>query len=1060
MAKGHTAVVRRSLNLPEWIRVRLAEISHWQLDASAPVDRWEIRDAAYHAPGQYQFTSDWRPIREGDIWGHPDGTFFLRTTIHVGAEFRGLPVTFELLTPTEMLVSIDGELLNAFDPNRSEIPLLKKARGDETLAVEIEAYMRSAPDDQRIGSRLPEGHGCVQTWRNPALVSYNPIYRRFMYDLQLVLDVASCPTVDSDICNLMYAHADAAIKLIDRDTTDRGTFQRSLESAGEHLRKTVYSMKQMAAPGRLALVGHSHIDIAYHWRVRQGVRKNARTTLVQLALMDEYPEFLYCHTQPYLYEQLKLHYPQLWKRLKVKVKSGQWELIGGMYVEPDCNVPSGESFIRQCLLGKLFCLKEFGIDVDTCWLPDVFGNSWILPQILAKSGIRYFVSNKMSTWNDTNKFPHNNFVWKGADGSTVNACVPASHFISWLAPDQLLANWDGFQEKINVGESMNMYGFGDGGGGVTREILETARRLEGFPGLPQTRLVTAKTYLEEAFDRGQKLDVWDDELYLEMHRGVSTTKAILKKLNRRCELVAREAELFSVLAEPFGLKVPAAALTEAWKTVLVNQFHDILPGSHTNPVGVEAVETYTKALETFTSIRDSALDSIGANVAPAADDAADGERLVVFNSLNGPHTGLVEVPLPDARPRAVFDSTGAPAGCQMCDDGSRSALLFMARDVPSVGYAAYRITDADSRGAEGESKSTDEPAPRATRDLLENRLFRIELNESGEIMSLLDKRLNRQVVADGQVANQLQLFEDKPGMYDAWDIVPMYKDKPLPIGPVKNFAVIENGPVRAGVRFDRSFFGSTLTQTIWIYRDIARIDFVTHVDWHEHNKLLKVAFPVAVLARRATYDLSYGSITRPTHANTSWDRAKFEVTGHQWADLSEAGYGVSLLNDCKYGHDITGNVMRLTLLRGPIRPDPDSDQGPHDFTYSLYPHADSWQNAGTVQAAHMLNSPLIARRLDRQGGKLPAVHSFLRVEPSDVFIGALKKPEQGKGRILRLVEVLGGRKDVTVHLPKSWKISAASETDLLERPIGPIAATDRLHTTLSPFEIKTFRLES
>jgi alpha-mannosidase len=1036
------------MSLPEWIRVRLAEVSHWQVLAESPVSEWEVREAKYHGPGQYEEVVSWRPLREGDIWGYPDGTFFLRTRLRVGKEFSGMPVTFELVTPTEMLFRINGELANALDPNRSEIPLLKRARGGERFAIDIEAYMRSAPDDQRIGSRIPEGHGCVQTWRNPRLVAYDPLFREFMFDLGLVLDVAACKDIEREICDQMYFHVDAALKLLDRDTHERKTFQASLQRAKKYLQEKVYSQKGLRAPGKLALVGHSHIDVAYHWSVRQGVRKNARTTAVQLALMDEYPEFIYTHTQPYLYEQLKLHYPELWIKLKAKVKNGQWEPVGGMYVEPDCNTPSGESFVRQCLLGKLFFLNELGLDVDTCWLPDVFGNSWILPQILMRSGIRYFVSNKMSTWNDTNKFPHNNFLWKGVDGSVVDACVPASHFISWLAPDQLLANWDGFQEKLTVGESMNMYGFGDGGGGVTREILETARRIKDFPGLPATRVVSAKTYLADAFANREALDVWDDELYLEMHRGTLTTKAILKKLNRRCELVAREAEIFGVLAQDYGYRVERPALTEAWKQVLVNQFHDILPGSHTTPVGDEAVRTYSAALDQFEQLRAGALASIAAQ---ASTEAQDGEPVLVFNSLNWQRTGLVKLSLDEKTLAAgvrIVNAAGEAQPVQVISENGGAQLLWQAT-VPSVGYATYYLQPAAGKAM---------AALKATPSLLENIFFRIKLTADGEIASLFDKRLQREAIAEGEAGNHFDLYEDKPGIYDAWDILPNYKDNPLPIGKASRLVVVENGPVRAGVRFEKRFFDSVLTQTIWIYRDVARVDFETHVSWHEHNKLLKVCFPVSVLARRATYDLSYGSITRPTHTNTSWDKAKFEVTGHQWADLSEAGFGVSLLNDCKYGHDISEHRMRLTLLRGPIRPDPDSDQGEHHFTYSIYPHADSWQQGGTVPMAYDLNCPLLAMKVERHAGKLPSEHAFLKIEPPGVFLGALKPAEDGKGAIVRLAELMGGRGSVHVQLAK--KTAAVQETDLLERPERTLKSErGGFSDEIRPFQLKSYRVK-
>lgn len=1035
MARGHVEVIRRSLSLREWVKIRLKEVSHWTETLRVPLDGWEIRQADYTDPAHYRFIGRWKTIREGDPWGEPDGTFFFRRRVVVPREFRGMPVWFHLLTPSEMIFRISGRIVNALDPNREDIPLLKRARGGEGYDVEMEAYVRSAPDDQRIGPRLADGHGCVHTWRNPCLASWDPAIVEFLNDLQVPLDVADCTRVDEDVRNTLWTHIDGAIKLLDRDTSDRRTFLRSVEAARAYLKQHVYEAQGLGAQGSVALVGHSHLDVAYHWRVKQGIRKNARTTAVQLALMDEYPEFLYCHTQPFLYETLKQFYPELYRRMKARVRDGRWEIIGAPYVEPDCMVPSGESLIRQMLLGKRFFQKEFGVDVDTCWLPDVFGASWIMPQILVRSGIRYFVSNKMSTWNDTNRFPYSNFLWRGVDGTTVNACIPGTHFITWLAPDQIAENWERFPERNTTGESLNMYGFGDGGGGVTRAMLEAARRMRHFPGLPRTRLVKGKDYLDQAFADPGKLQVWDDELYLEMHRGTTTTKAILKKLNRRCELTAREAELFGTLAG----RGPSPAMAAAWKQVLVNQFHDILPGSHVAPVAREAETTYREALRGFTKLR---TDALGTLARDADTRSRPGKPVVVFNSLNWPHTGTVE--LPGAR-GTVRDADGNPVPAQRTASGS---LVFLAKDVPPVGHAVYHLTGDSLRNAS---------AP-ATGNTLENRFFRLQLDSNGEITSLFDKRSNREALADGQRANGIQLFEDKPGMYDAWDILPTYQDKQYRLPPAKSMTIEETGPVRTVVNVTRTFFSSRWEQRIILYADIPRIDFVTRVDWQERNKLLKVAFPVAVLARTATYDLSFGAIQRPTHANTSWDKAKYEVCGHQWADLSEGGFGVSLLNDSKYGWDIRGNVMRLTLLRGPIRPDPVSDLGEHEFTYSLFPHAGDWREGGTVQAAMGLNSPLIPVTTSRHSGRTPVRHSYADIGGQGVFLAALKPAEEGRDAVVRLVELFGGHTEATVRIPG---MKTAHECDLIERRERVVRlARSGFTAAMRPFEIKTYQVTS
>ncbi|MFW6163819.1 MAG: alpha-mannosidase, partial [Planctomycetota bacterium] len=637
MARGHKRVARRSLTPEEWLRLRVKEMDRWLVAASAPTGRWQVRQADYRGPGDYRWLGRWRRIREGERFGQPDGTFFFRSTLTVPDKLAGLPVALELATPTEVMVRLDGELVNAFDPNRSRVPLADPAAGGESFACLLEAYMRSAPDDMRV--RGGPGWGCVQPFRPPRFVCPDRVVEQFHTDVTTALEVALCRETDEEVRELLLHRLDETLKLLDRDTDDRRAYHKSVARARAYLHEHIYERTDLAGPGRLALVGHSHVDVAYHWRVKQGIRKNARTAAVQLALLGEHPEMLYCHSQPYLYEQLAQHWPDLYARVKQAVADGRWELVGATYVEPDCNVPSAESLIRQCLYGQLFYLREFGRTVDTCWLPDVFGNSWVMPQILAGAGIRYFVSNKMSTWNDTNRFPHTNFRWRGVDGTEVLACVPASHFNCWLAPDQLLANWEGFAEKVEVGESMCMFGFGDGGGGLTRELLEAARRLEAFPGLPRTRTVTAKTYLDEAFADPDSLAVWDDELYLEMHRGTTTTKARLKQLNRRCELTARAAELWNVLAEPYGRDIPTERLEQGWKQILVNQFHDILPGSHTTPVGREAEETYEETYRDLGEAMAGAAGQIAMNISMAAESRS--VTVNVFNSLAWPVSGPV-----------------------------------------------------------------------------------------------------------------------------------------------------------------------------------------------------------------------------------------------------------------------------------------------------------------------------------------------------------------------------------------------------------------------------------
>ena len=520
-------VIRRSMRPEEWTDLRFAWIKRSLIKKKYEITDLWIRDARQVGENEYEYCSDYRPLRQGDMYFSPDGTAFIKGRGVVPEELHGQEVWFTLHTAAEMIVKINGRYAGGIDPNRDRLllnPWLKEGSGE--FEIEIEGYNRSKPDDERNPDAIAS-RGCRQIFEGAYIAVLNRELVSLFYDLTVLLDIAKSRNFDEDYREFLNRELNQALNKIDFDTWE------GVKEASRYIEEHIYQNRDFRSSGDVALVGHSHLDIAYYWRRIHVVQKNARTILIQMRLMDQYPDFKYAHTQPYTYELLSKHYPELFEELKEKIKEGRFEPVGAMYVEPDCNIPSAESLIRQCLYGQHYYREAFGITVDNAWLPDVFGNSWILPQILKKSGVNYFVSNKMSTWNDTNRFPHNHFLWKGIDGSRVYACVPPTHFITWNMPSQIKENWDAYQEKETGGQTLSMFGYGDGGSGATEEMLELMHRFERLSIMPKTEHMRADEFLHRNLEGNEALETWDGELYLEMHRGTFTTKSNLKAGNRR-----------------------------------------------------------------------------------------------------------------------------------------------------------------------------------------------------------------------------------------------------------------------------------------------------------------------------------------------------------------------------------------------------------------------------------------------------------------------------------------------------------------------------------------------
>ncbi|WP_288313729.1 glycoside hydrolase family 38 C-terminal domain-containing protein [uncultured Eubacterium sp.] len=970
---AHIKVVRRSMRPEEWTDLRFGWLKRHIYSSKWEITNLMIRDARQVSEMEFEYYSDdYRPLQKGDMYFTPDGTAFIKADVDIPKELQGKELWFSLKTAAEICVKVNGKYVGGVDPNRERMLLSPYVDDTKTLHFDMMGYNRSKPDDERNPESLSV-RGCRQIFEGAYICTVNHEVQDLVWDFELLLDIAKSDLFNEDYRDFLNRELNNAMNLIDFDSDEL----TGVAEAKKYVDEVIYANDTYKGTGDVALIAHSHLDIAYYWRRIHAVQKNLRTVLIQLRLMDKYPDFKYTHTQPYVYETLEKYYPDVFKELQQKVKNGQFEPVGAMYVEPDCNIPSAESLIRQCLYGQKTYKRMFGKYVNNAWLPDVFGNSWIMPQILKKSGVDYFVSNKMSTWNDTNRFPHNNFIWKGIDGSSVYACVPPTHFITWNAPSQIQENWEAYIDKDQGGQTMNMFGYGDGGSGCTEEMIELMHRFDKLSVMPKCEHMGGAEFLEKNLKDNKNLEVWDGELYLEMHRGTFTTKSNLKQKNRQLEFKFRTAEMLSVLRGDDNRDT----LTALYKKFLVNQFHDILPGSHIHPVYEDAMADYAEI--------ETALDEI------------IGTGSKYFNTLNFERNALTFVP----------NKTGSATR-----HGAKGNWLVPL--IPALSSKTLRATKYNNDWFTYKNGIIITP------------FYTASLNSDGSFSSLFDNELCREWT-DGDF-NKLKIYTDNPGNYDAWDILPNYKDKQIEIKVDEPLAICEQDGESVTFKTVLSTEKSSWTMLVRFFRQSRGIEVENQVSWNEKHRLAKVEFASNILTRKALCDTSAGFIEREINKNTTWQQARFEVCHHKWCDMSETGGGISLINEGKYGVGFDENKMSLSLLRATIRPDVTSDMGNHDFCYMIMPHSGDAVSADINKIALQYNAPLVKADVE---WLLPTF------EP--LYLQAVKKAEDSEMTVVRLSEQNGSRGEI--KLDRTVKL-----LNMLEEEIGE---TDTIR--YSPFEIIT-----
>lgn len=972
------------------------------------VERWE-------APGEpvpvaEGLAAAYGPCAVGDAWGPAWGTTWFKVTGTVPAEWVGrtveavLDLGFDRMMPgfqCEGLVHrADGAEVKALNPANDWVRVADRAEGGERVEWYVEAASNPVLVDHAAtyeGDLRTSGDQPLYRLARMDLTVFETEVWELVQDLEVLYDLMTqLGTGDARRYAILRA-LDAAL-----DAVDLGDVPGSAASARTHL-AAVLAAPAHASAHRISAVGHAHIDSAWLWPLRETVRKVARTTSNVLALMDEHPEFVFAMSQAQQLDWIKTYRPELFERIKKRIADGRFVPVGGMWVESDTNMVGGEAMARQFLYGKKFFLDEFGIDTHTVWLPDSFGYTAAMPQIVRLAGCTSFLTQKIS-WSQVNAFPHHTFRWEGIDGTRVfTHFPPVDTYNSDLGGTQLAHAARNYREKGRGSRSLVPFGWGDGGGGPTREHLARARRQRDLEGSPRVEIERPDAFFEKARAEYADAPVWAGELYLELHRGTYTSQAKTKQGNRRSESLLREAELWAATAavrDP-GYAYPYEDLERIWKTVLLHQFHDILPGSSIAWVHREARATYAALGEELRGITRAAQRAL----------AGEGDAELVFNCA------------PHARRGVPAGGAGRPAA------------------------AGEPVTVRERHGGG---------------HVLANGRLRVEVDGRGLIVSARDLEAGRESVAPGAAANLLQIHPDFPNMWDAWDIDAFYRNNVTDLVDLDSLEVTRDGPESATVRATRSFGSSSAVQSVTLRSGARTVDIVTVVEWHETEKFLKAAFPLDVKAERSASETQFGHVYRATHTNTSWEAAKFEICAHRWIHVGEPGWGAALLNDSTYGHDVTRDVrpdggqtttVRLSLLRAPRYPDPETDQGSHTLRFSLAPGAGI---ADAVREGHALNLP--ERTLTGAG----PVEPLVAVDGDAVVVASVKLAEdRGGDVIVRLYESRGGRAAAT--LEAGFPLAAAVESDLLERPleagaVGPVTPAGTVALTLRPFQIVTIRL--
>lgn len=1026
-----------------------------------PVDgvdwQWHVQRADVTA--EAALAADWRKWEEfgpHSVWAKKQGHTWFAAEVVVPEAAKGKTFVLKFTsqwqdrpgsTDPQCLSYIDGKIAQALDGNHTELVIERNAKPGSKHTLLVNAF--TFFDRPLVGFTVD-------------FFTRSERAEKLYWDLQTPLDVAVRLYQNDPRRQAILNIVDRALRALDRRDGFTPEFEASLGKA-EKIAKEIYALVDTEVQPQITAVGSTHLDVGWLWRVMHTRDKTGRSFATVLNLMEEYPEFIFMYNQSVLFDFLKKDYPELWERLLKKVKSGHFEIEGAMWVEPDVNIVSGESLVRQIMRGRRFHLEHFGVDPKTVWLPDTFGYSANLPQVMDKSGLKYFVTSKLS-WNDTDRHPYDSFHWKGIDGTVTKAqLITAQRYDSEqifttyngdLSVSETMGAWKRYEPKAVHDEVVMSYGYGDGGGGPTRAMIERGIRLErGIPGAPKVKLEGIVPFLErlgKAMDApGNKFPTWNGELYLQYHRGTLTSVAKNKANNRNAERQLRELEFLGAMAlTQAGAPYPTETLAEFWELVLINQFHDILPGTSIPEVYVDSDDEYGRIFSTLTSQNGPWHAAAQAFAKPGKDE------LRLFNFTGQARAGLVMLGSDAALEGTALVSGGVTQPVQKLTRADGSTVYAATAAVVPLGYTGAQLVAGGK--AEKSTLSVSEKH-------LENELLKVSFDKAGEITSVYDKTRNRETLAAGEKANRLIAYEDKPMEWDAWDIDRYFEEQFWPLADGKSsISVVENGPHRVAIRVERAYQKSRVVQVISLAAGERQVEFDTFIDWQERQQVIKAQFPFDLNTSEIRSEIQFGHVKRPTHRNTTWDRARFEASMHRWVDLSESDFGIALLNDSKYAYDCHEQSVRLTLVRGSTFPSPDADLGEHRIRYAMFVHDGVADLADVHRAAERFNNPVAvigSLKPSSSAASELSQFSFASADVDNITLETVKKAEKSDAIVLRIFEHANIRAEATINF--GVPVKSVRPVNLMEEKPGKALAVKDNSVTLSlrPFEIATLLIE-
>lgn len=1000
--------------------------------AFCPATNLVYATANHTGEARYELTSDWQPVVKDTVLS--SGTVFIRGSVaipeNLAADDEYEDYLCVSIPEREGHVIINGEHYQGHDRNRTRIPLRAEWAG-QTLSLEILSFGHDRGFIHAIG-----------------VERVDKVVENYYYSYKIAVDFHMMEDRDRQPENThIRVRVNQAIEdsIRDLDVDASGeALHASVRKAADVLKTELAAIDDGDVRGWVNFIGHTHIDVAWLWQFKDTVRKCGHTFPNVLRLMDEFPDFTFSCSQLQLMDYTKKYYPEVYAQIKERVREGRWEIVGPMWVESDCNVVSGESLVRQVLYGVRFSEEEFGTRSRVAWLPDTFGFQANMPQILKKSGTDYFYTYKLH-WQHQNRFPYGMCRWQGLDGSEVVASIANNPgcYNGDPTPSELRTAKDRNLQNGRFDDVIFPYGFGDGGGGPTREMIESARRLADFPGLPRTRMERADSYFARLNEKREELPIWFGELYIETHRGTMTSEGKNKRANRMAEIMYQNAEKLGVYAELLGLKPDWSLLHEGWKEILLLQFHDVLPGSSIHAVYAEdCVEGYAKVFDLLHRFHEALTASAGHGAYAAC------------NFLSWTRDAVCEFTcaadaIQDGE--TLLDDCGQAVPCVIsAADDNRKRVVFEARALPPFGMKLFTFGKAEP--AKGSCAVVTEADGAITLETAQNI---VTVTPLGLVSRIFDKQANREALR--APANDIRLFRDGPQGEDAWNLYDIYKNRPVDCDWNVTLKLTENSPFRAVVHVDKEIENCSIAQDIIVYANSPVIDFKTTIDWKIRHTIMRVYFPTNVRSQSVACEVGFGTFMRPTIANTSFDHSRFEVCAHKFVDLSEGDYGVSVLNDCKYAHDCVDNTIGISLLRGTTHPDELADYGVHEINYAIYPHTGDWRTAHSARRGHEFNNAVQVLPMNVDTAKALNNQAFLTVDNDNIIVDTVKRAEDGCGVIVRLYECHGNRGNASLSFLRS--LQSAFEVDLVEENPAPADFDgSTLRFSFTPYEIKTFRI--